>query len=90
MYYILGEYKTPNFKPFEKINPQEEVKALWEVIKKDNETKGIKEVGDGSTCFEHCFEFWGTWKVNPEQNEQFLKDCKNWPKGIKIIEVEPK
>ena len=70
------------------LNPQVEIKTLWEGIKKYNDEKGITEIGDGSKNFEHCFEFWGTWKVNPNINEKFLKDCQNWPKGIKILEVK--
>ena len=87
---VLGEYKNPKFRPFEKLDPQAEVKTLWEAIKKDNKEKGIEEIGEGSTSFEHCFEFWGVWKMNEEKDEKFLADAKNWPKGIKIVEVKPK
>ena len=90
LYHVMGEYRNPTFRPWSKVNPEEENKKLWEAIKKDNIEKGIIEIGDGSTCFEHWYEFWGTWKVNPEIDEEFLSDNKNWPKGVKIVEVKPK
>ena len=85
------EYKNPKFTPWSVVKPEEEVKTLWEKIKKENEAKGIREIGEGSTCFEHLYEFWGTWKVEkPGKNTlEFLKDSANWPKGIKILEVKP-
>ena len=45
----------------------------------ENEAKGIKEIGEGSTCFEHFYEFCGTWRVKkPGKNTlQFLKDSAN-------------
>ena len=36
---------------------------MWEMINNENKAKGIKEIGEGSTCFEHSYEFWGTWRV---------------------------
>ena len=69
------------------MDPNEDVKILWE---KTNDEIGILEIGDGSTCFEHCFEFWGTWKVKPEMDERFLSNSKIWPKGIKIVDVKTK
>ena len=61
LFKVKGEYKNPTFKPFATVEPQKEIKPLWENIKHDNEIKGIEEIGKGSTCFEHAFEFWGTW-----------------------------
>ena len=78
LYHVMGEYRNPSFRPWSKVNPEEENKKLWEAIKKDNIEKGIIEIGDGSTCFEHCYEFWGTWKVSPQINGKFLSDNKNW------------
>ena len=54
---IEGEYKNPNFKPWTVVEPEKEVKTLWDMLKSDNKVKGIEEIGEGSTCFEHCFEF---------------------------------
>ena len=89
LFKIIGEYRDPKFKPFSVVEPEKEVKVLWEKIKTENETKGIKEIGEGSTCFEHFYEFWGTWKVEkPKRNIiEFLKSSENWPQGIKILEV---
>ena len=52
---------------------------------------GIKEIGEGSMCFEHFYEFWGTWKVEKpgEDTLQFLKDSVYWRNGIKVLEVKP-
>ena len=87
---IDGEYKNPSFKPWTVVEPEKESKALWDIIEKDNVLKGIEEIGDGSTCFEHSFEFWGTWRVKQEGiTEDFLKDSENWPNGIKITKVKP-
>ena len=90
MFKILGEFKNPNFQPWNKVEPDKEVKILWEVLTRDNKAIGIEEIGEGSTCFEHCFEFWGTWKLKREGiTLDFLKNSENWPKGVKIREVKP-
>ena len=60
---IVGEYKNPNYKAWLVVDPEEEVKNIWKSIEEANETIGIKEIGEGSTCFEHSYEFWGSWKV---------------------------
>ena len=60
LFKIEGEYKNPKFKPWATVEPEKEFKTLWEEIKRDNEIKGIEEIGEGSATFEHCFEFWGT------------------------------
>ena len=31
----------------------------------------ILEIGDGSTCFKYCFEFWGSWNVKQHMNDQW-------------------
>ena len=62
---------------------------MWDIITSDNKDKGIVEIGDGSACSEYCLEFWGTWKVTDNIDEDFLKNSLNWPKGIKIVEVKP-
>ena len=89
---IVGEYKNPMFKPWSVVKPEEEVKTLWKLIEAANHGIGIKEIGEGSTCFEHCFEFWGIWKVQNDVNmsKDALKDTANWPKGVKILDVELK
>ena len=89
---IVGEYKNPMFKPWSVVKPEEEVKTLWKLIEAANHGIGIKEIGEGSTCFEHCFEFWGTWKVqnNSKLSIDVLKNTANWPKGVKILDVELK
>ena len=50
---IRGEYRNPSFKPWDKVDPNVDLKVLWDNLKVDNEAKGIKEIGDGSTSFEH-------------------------------------
>ena len=90
LYKIVGEYRNPKMKPWQKLDPAEDLKILWEMIKSDNKEKGIFEIGDGSTCTEYCLEFWGTWKpMKPGIDQHFLEDSVNWPKGIKILEVKP-
>ena len=90
LFKIEGEYKNPKFQSWTKVEPNVEVKTLWEKLTNDNKIKGIEEIGEGSTCFEHCFEFWGTWKIQKEGiTEEFLKNSENWPKGVKITKVEP-
>ena len=89
LFKIEGVYRNPNFKPWSTVDPNKEVKLLWEMLERDNKEKGIEEIGEGSTCYEHNFEFWGTWKiVKPGIAVEFLKNLENWPKGIKNIEVK--
>ena len=57
---IEGEFKNPKFKPWTKVNPEEDVKIMWEAIKNESDKKGIEEIGEASATFEHCLEFWGT------------------------------
>ena len=90
LFKIEGVYRNPNFKPWSNVDPNKELKLLWEMLERDNKEKGIEEIGEGSTCFEHNFEFWGTWKiVTPGITLKNLKNLENWPKGIKSIEVKP-
>ena len=85
---IEGEFKNPKFKPWTKINPVEEVNQMWDIIKNESNKKGIEEIGEASATLEHCFGFWGTWKVKkPGLILNHLKNSKNWPKGIKITKV---
>ena len=87
---IEGEFKNPNLKPWTKFDPEEEVKLMWDIIKKESENKGIEEMGDASATFEHCFEFWGTWKIRkPGMKLKYLQNSENWTKGFKITEVRP-
>ena len=90
LFQIKGVYKNPNFKPWYSVDPNNEVKLLWEVLEKDNNEKEIEEIGEGSTCFQHNFEFWGTWRIKkPGITVEFLNNLENWPKGIKNVEVKP-
>ena len=90
LFKIIGKYKNPKFESWSNVEPGKEVKFLWEALKEDNEKKGIEEIGEGSTCFEHYFEFWGTWKVKKKEvNGDFLKNSGNWPRGVEILEVKP-
>ena len=84
------EYKNTKLKAWDVVDPKNESKTLWEMLDVDSKAKGIEEIGDGSTCFEHCLEFWGTWKVNRSGvNEKFLNNSINWPNGVSILEVKP-
>ena len=66
------------------------MKVLWDDIKTVNSEIGIEEIGEGSSCFEHFFEFWGTWQVKKENiTLDYLKNSENWPRGVKITKVEP-
>ena len=90
LFKIEGEYKNPQFKSWTNVDPGKEVKILWESLERINKEMGIEEIGEGSTCFEHCFEFWGTWRVKKDgMTIDFLKNSENWPKGVKITEVKP-
>ena len=89
LYKIEGEYKNPKFKPWTAVDPEKDLKTLLELIKSGNEIKGIEEIGEGSTTFEHCFEFWGTWRIKKARfTIKYLENSENWPKGIKITEVK--
>ena len=44
LYKIKGEYKNPKFKPWTAVDPEKELKTLLELIKSDNEIKGIEEM----------------------------------------------
>ena len=62
---------------------------MWEAIKKYGGIKGIKEIGEASATFEHCFKFWGTWRVMKLGLKlKYLENLENWTKGIKITKVE--
>ena len=90
LFKIVGKYKNPQFQSWSIVEPEKEVKDLWEVLTEDNKMKGIEEIGEGSTCFEHYFEFWCTWKVKKKEvNSDFLKNSVNWPRGVVILEVKP-
>ena len=89
LFKITGEYKNPKFKPWNNVEPKKDLETLWELLKHENEKIGIEEIGEGSTCFEHCLEFWGTWRSSTGITPVFLRDSKNWPKGVKILEVKP-
>ena len=89
LFQIKGEYKNPKFRPFETVEPNKDIKVLWEAIDKENRKHEMVEIGDGSTCFEHFFEFWGKWKVKPGTTKNFLMDTKTWPDGVKILDVKP-
>ena len=80
------------FKSWSVVKPEDDVKTLWKLIENANKAIGIKEIGEGSTYFEHSYEFWGTWKLEkPEKiNIEILKNAENWPKGTKILELEVK
>ena len=86
---IEGEFKNPKFKPWTKVNPEEDVKIMWDAIKKESDIKGIEEIGEASATFEHCFEFWGTWRVKkPGITLKYLENSENWTQGIKITKVK--
>ena len=62
---------------------------MWEAIKKESDMKGIEEIGEASATFEHCFEFWGTWRVKkPGITLKYLENSENWTQGIKITKVK--
>ena len=89
---IVGEYKNPQFKPWSVVNPEEEVKNLWKNIEEANKIIGIKEIGEGSTCFEHCYEFWGSWKIETgsKLTTEVLKSPNSWPEGTRIRDLKVK
>jgi hypothetical protein len=85
LFKIVGEYKNPKFKPFSVVEPEKEIKVFWEMITNKNIAKGIKEIGEGSTCLEHSYEFWGTWRVEKRGRYtlEVLKCPENWPRVSK-------
>ena len=89
---IVGEYKNPKFKAWSFVNPEEEAKNLWKSIEDTNKTLGIKEIGEGSTCFEHCYEFWGSWKIETgsKLTTEVLKSPNSWPEGTRIRDLKVK
>ena len=88
LFKIVGEFKNPNFKPWDVVEPKNDLKNMWEVLKEGNKKVGIEEIGEGSACFEHCLEFWGTWRSKTLRDTKFFKNNDNWPKGVKILEVK--
>ena len=38
LYRIVGECKNPKFKPWTVTDPEAEVKQLWELLKKENDS----------------------------------------------------
>ena len=86
---IEGVFKNPNIKPWTKLDPEKEVKLMWNLIKYESEKIGIEGIGEASATFEHCFEFWGTWKIKkPGLKLKYLQNSENWSKGIRITEVK--
>ena len=86
---IEGEYKNPNFKSWSQLVLTKEAKIMWEAIKNESDAMGIEEIGEASATFEHCFEFWGTWRIKkPGILKNYIADSDNWPKGIKIIDIK--
>ena len=52
---------------------------MWEAIEHEKEAQGI----------EHCFEFWGTWRIKKAGiAKNYISDSDNWAKGIKITDVK--
>ena len=87
---IEGVYKNPKYEyePWSQIDPREGVKIMCEAIKDDN-VKGIEEIGEASATFEHSFEFWGTWEIKKIGiTNKDVADSDNWANGIKITEVK--
>ena len=86
---IEGKFKNPKFQSWSKIDPSEEIKVMWEALKNESDAKGIEEIGEASATFEHCFEFWGTWRIKkPGITKKDITDANNWPKGITITDVK--
>ena len=87
---IVGKFKNPTTKSWTPLDPEMDCKLLWKQIEEWDEKFGMKEIGEGSSYSENHIEFWGTWKVKKnETDEEFLKNSKNWPRGIEILEVKP-
>ena len=75
---IEGKFKNLKL-AWTKVYPEEEVKIMWEAIKNYSERKGIEEIGEASATFEHCFEFWGIWRVmKPGLTLKYLEHSENW------------
>ena len=52
---------------------------MWEAIEHEKEAQGI----------EHCFEFWGTWRIKKAGiAKNYISDSENWGKGIKITDFK--
>ena len=88
---IVGEYKNPKFKAWSFVNPEEEAKNLWKSIEDTNKALGIniKEIDKG---FEHCYEFWGSWKIEngSKVTTDALKNPNSWSRGTNIRDVKVK
>ena len=48
LFKIEGEFRNPSFKPWEVVDPNKEVKILWDLMEKDDKITGIEEIGDES------------------------------------------
>ena len=86
---IEGNFKNPKFQSWSQIDPSEEIKVMWEALINESDAKGIEEIGEASATFEHCFEFWGTWRIKKQGiTMKDITDANNWPKGITITDVK--
>ena len=79
---ILGEFVFDT-----KLQKVEINETFWKSFK-DNFKDGVEEFWDGSLCNEKIIIFWGKCKFKEGFDRSFILNEKNWPKGLKRIEIE--
>ena len=78
----VGEYVYDT-----KLQNDEIHKTIWNTLQ-NSFKEGVEEFLDGSTCNEKIVAFWGKCKFKEGFDENYILDKKNWPNGMKKMEIE--
>ena len=70
-----------------KLQNDEIHKTIWKTLQ-NNFKEGVEEFSDGSTCKEKIIMFCWKCKFKEGFERNYILDKKNWPKGMKKIEIE--
>ena len=62
-------------------------KTIWDTLR-DKFKEGVEEFSDGSTCNEKIIIVWGKCKLKEGYDRNFILNKKNWPEGLKLMEIE--
>ena len=80
--HYVGEYMYDT-----KLQNDEIHKTIWKTLQ-NNFGEGVEEFLDGSTCNEKLIVFWGKCRFKEGFDRTYILDEKNWPSGMKKIEIE--
>ena len=70
-----------------KLKNDEIHKPIWKTLQ-NNFKEGVEEFSDGSTYNEKIIMFWEKCKFKEGFERNYILDKKNWPNGMKKIEIE--